>query len=128
MSKKPLCAIGSSLALAWLLCLLASCGGSTIEPLTPTPEVFSPLPPEQRAFEAVREALARQLGLDPLAIQLVETAPVDWPDACLGLPAAGESCAEVVTPGFRVIVETGGSSYEFHTNRDGSLVRGGGQS
>lgn len=81
------------------------------------------MPPEQRAFEAVREVLARQLGLDPLSIHLVETVPVDWPDACLGLPAAGESCAQGLAPGFRVVVETGGTAYEFHTSRDGGLVR-----
>ncbi|MFN2225678.1 MAG: hypothetical protein ACK2UY_05215 [Anaerolineae bacterium] len=128
MNRQSLRLLGAILALVSLLALLAGCGGSIVEPPTPTPEVFNPLPPEQRAFAAAREALARQLGLDPLAIQLVETVPVDWPDACLGLPAAGESCAEVITPGFRVIVETGGTSYEFHTDGDGSLVRGGRQS
>jgi hypothetical protein len=111
------------LRLAGLLAILGACASQTSEPPTPTLEVFNPLPPEQRAFEAVREALARQLGIDPLSIQLVETVPVDWTDACLGLPTAGESCAQVVTSGFRVVVETGGTSYEFRTNRDSSLVR-----
>jgi hypothetical protein len=115
------------LVLLGLLAVLGGCGSRTAEPPTPTPEVFNPLPPEQRAFEAAREVLAQQLGLDPLAIRLVETVPVDWPDACLGLPAADESCAQVVTPGFRVVVEAGGTTYEFRTNRDGSLVRSNGQ-
>ena len=127
MRKMLLRKLGSGLVLAWLLGMLAGCGGSIVEPPTPTPEVFNPLPSEQRAFEASREALARQLGLDPLAIRLVETVPVDWPDACLGLPAAGESCAQVVTPGFRVLVEAGGESYEYRTDRDGSIVRSSGQ-
>jgi hypothetical protein len=115
-----------TLVVAGLLAVLGACA-STVEPPTPTPEVFNPLPPEQRAFEAVREDLARQLGLDPLAIRLVETVPVDWPDACLGLPAAGESCAQVLSPGFRVVVEAGGESYEYRTDRDGSIVRSSGQ-
>jgi len=115
--------LGSCLVLICLLVGLGTCASPTAEPPTPTPEVFNPLPPEQPAFESAREALARQLGVDPLAIRLVETAPVDWPDACLGLPAAGESCAQVITPGFRVVVETGRTSYEFRTNRDGSMVR-----
>jgi hypothetical protein len=123
MNQRLPWSVGVSLILVGLLAGLGACASQTAEPSTPTPEVFNPLPPEQRAFEAVREALAQQLGLDPLAIQLVETAPVDWPDACLGLPAAGESCAQVITPGFRVVVETGGTSYEFRTSRDGSLVR-----
>jgi hypothetical protein len=115
-----------TLVVAGLLAILGACA-STVEPPTPTPEVFSPLPPEQRAFEAVREVLVGQLGLDPLAIRPVEATPVDWPDACLGLPGAGESCAQVVTPGFRVVVEASGTSYEFRTNRDGNLVRSNGQ-
>ena len=114
------------LVLVGLLAVLGAFALTTELP-TPTPEVFNPLPPEQRAFEAAREVLAEQLGLDPLAIQFVETVPVDWPDACLELPAAGESCAQVVTPGFRVVVEAGAMSYEFRTNRDGSLVRSNGQ-
>jgi hypothetical protein len=115
--------LGFCLVLVCPLAIVGACASQTAEPPTPTPEVFNPLPPEQRAFEAARQALAQQLGLDPLDIRLVETAPVDWPDACLGLPAAGESCAQVITPGFRVVVETGGTSYEFRTNRDGSLAR-----
>jgi hypothetical protein len=113
---------GIGLVLVGLLAVLGACA-STGEPATPTPEVFNPLPPEQRAFEAAREALAGQLGLDPLAIRLVETTPVDWPDACLGLPAAGESCAQMLTAGFRVLVEADGVPYAFRTNRDGSVVR-----
>ena len=125
MSNKRRRVLGWGLALAWLLAMLAGCNGSTAEPPTPTPEIFNPLPPEQRAFEAARQAPARQLGVDPLAIRWVESVPVDWPDACLGLPAAGESCAQGITPGFRVVVETGGTSYEFRTNREGSIVRSG---
>jgi hypothetical protein len=115
--------VGFGLIVVSLLAILGACASQTSEPPTPTPEVFNPLPPEQRAFEAVREELARQLGLDPLAIQLFEIMPIDWPDACLGLPGSGESCAQVVTPGFRVVVEAGGTPYEFRMNRDSSLVR-----
>jgi hypothetical protein len=122
MHQRSAWSSGIGLLLVGLLAILEACA-STSEPATPTPEVFNPLPPEQRAFEAVREVLAGQLGLDPLAIRMVETTPVDWPDACLGLAASSESCAQTVTPGFRITVETGGTSYEFHTNRDGSLVR-----
>ena len=123
MNQRLLWSVGVCLILVGLLAVLGACASQTTEPPTPTPEVFNPLPPELRAFEAVREVLAGQLGMDPLAIQLIETTPVDWPDACLGLPAAGEGCAQVVTPGFRVVVEAGGTSYEFRTNHDGSLVR-----
>jgi hypothetical protein len=90
---------------------------------TPTPEIFMPLPPDQRAFEAVRASLAIQLGVDPLKIFLVDVTPMQWPDSCLGLPTPSEMCLQVITPGFLVRVRDGDAIYEFHTNRDASQIR-----
>lgn len=123
MNRRLSWSVRFGMILVVLLTILGACASQAPEPSTPTPEVFNPLPPELRAFEAVREALAGELSLDPLAIQLVETVPTDWPDTCLGLPGAGESCAQVLTPGFRVVVNAGGKPYEYRTSRDGNLVR-----
>jgi hypothetical protein len=92
------------------------------EPTT-TPEIYMPLPAEQRAFETVRAKLAGDLGVDPLLVTLVDVIPVDWPDSCLGLPALGEMCAQVVTPGFRVRVQEGMVVFEFHTDQDAQNLR-----
>jgi hypothetical protein len=97
-------------------------GQPLIEPTT-TPEIFMPIPAEQRAFEKVRATLAGELGVDPLIISLVDVTPVDWPDSCLGLPAMEEMCAQVVTPGYRVRVQEGGMIYEFHTDSEAKGVR-----
>ena len=106
---------------------LSGCGKFTpsqpVATPTTTPEVFMPLPAEQRAFEVVRATLASNLGLAPLSIALVEVIPVNWPDTCLGLPAIGEMCAQVVTPGFRVRVRAGEVIYEFHTDQDVTNLR-----
>ena len=59
----------------------------------------------------------------PSTIQFVETMPVDWPDGCLGLPGAGESSAQVISPSFGVSFEAGRMPYQFRTNGDGNLVR-----
>src|SRR5512138_1600769 len=100
-----------------LICLgITACGPAEAAPASPdpsnpepttTPEIFMPLPADQRAFEAVRSALGQQLGVDPLTITLVKVEPVDWPDSCLGLPGADEMCAQMITPGFRVTVQQG---------------------
>lgn len=95
---------------------------TTAEPTT-TPEVFNPLPNDQRAFEAVRASLAKQLNVDPLTITLVDIQPKDWPDTCLGLPGADEMCAQMVTPGFLMHVKAGGTVYEFHTDIGGDNIR-----
>ncbi|MHB1384447.1 MAG: hypothetical protein ACYCYC_08955, partial [Bellilinea sp.] len=58
----------------------------------------------------------------PALISLISFAPVDWPDACLGVESPEIVCAQVITPGYRVILSAGGNAYEFHTNLDGSQV------
>jgi hypothetical protein len=108
------------LATCLAACLPSSPGSI---PATTTPEVFNPIPADARAFEAARADLAQSLGIDPLTISRVDVLPVDWPDSCLGLEKPGEACAQMVTPGFRVRLETGGLEYEYHTNQDASSIR-----
>jgi hypothetical protein len=48
---------------------------------------------------------------------IVSVEAVDWPDACLGAARPDEACAQVITPGYRVIVEQSGATIEYHTAR-----------
>jgi hypothetical protein len=61
------------------------------------------------------------VGLDQ--IRIVEVSQQNWPDACLGLSGANEFCSQVVTPGYSVIVEVGGTRYTIRTNQTGSVLR-----
>ncbi|MHB8377493.1 MAG: hypothetical protein ACYDEB_11130 [Dehalococcoidia bacterium] len=63
--------------------------------------------------EPVLQALS-QAGADA---RVVAVTPVDWPDACLGVRAPGKVCAQVVTPGYRIIIDAGGKRVEYHTDR-----------
>ena len=69
--------------------------------------------------------LSDELGLAPqTALTFVSARPVDWPDASLGCPAEGQVYAEVVTPGFSLVFELLGQTYEVHTDREATqLVR-----
>jgi hypothetical protein len=74
-------------------------------------------PAEARA--AVRLAtddLAKRLGLRPAAIRLVRVKPVDWPDTSLGCPKPDMVYAQVITPGFVVVLWAQGREYEYHTD------------
>lgn len=73
------------------------------------------------AVAAAQQALSDLLSIDPTSITVVSVDAVDWPDACLGVPTPG-ACAQVITPGYRIILSVSGQSYEFHTNLDGTLV------
>jgi len=91
---------------------------------TETPEIMHPVNLSRFAEDAAIQALSAQLGIERGLIQVNSTKEVNWPDACLGNPSAGAMCAQVVTPGYLILLNANGQSYEFHTNRDGtSLVR-----
>ena len=76
------------------------------------------------AVAKAREHLADELGIaQPSDIVIMEAPAIEWPDSCLGLPAAGEACARVITPGYRVVMLVGGIVYVYRTNADGSVLR-----
>lgn len=82
-----------------------------------------------QAALAARAMLAAQLGIDPDKISLVSVEEMQWADACLGIVVAGQVCAQVITPGYNVVMSVAvvnneaDKQFEFHTNADGSVVR-----
>ncbi len=75
-----------------------------------------------QAALAARAMLVAKLAVDPDAIVLVSAEQIDWPDACLGVQTPGKMCAQVITPGYKVVLSAQGNQYEFHTNADGSSI------
>ncbi|MCL5996382.1 MAG: hypothetical protein M1546_10045 [Chloroflexi bacterium] len=71
---------------------------------------------------SARQLLAQQLHVDLQEVAVTRFEPVEWPNACLGVQTQGLACAEVITPGYRVILEAQGKQYEFHTDQDGGNV------
>lgn len=49
-------------------------------------------------------------------IKLVKEEAVDWPDTSLGYPEEGMMYAQVITPGFRIILKAGDKLYEYHSD------------
>jgi len=81
------------------------------------------LPAEGSAVEsAAVQTLAETLGVSADTISVVSSEAVEWPDSCLGVSDPEVMCASVITPGFLVLLEADGQSYELHTNEDGSVV------
>lgn len=90
---------------------------------TPTPEVFNPLPVEGRLADQSRDALAQRLGLELASIQVYAITPQNWPDACFGLAAPGEVCAQAITPGFRIVLSAAGRLHEYRADQRGESLR-----
>lgn len=98
--------------------------GLTVEPgLEAT---LTDLIPTEGVPVAVQEAigfLSVQTGVALEDIQILDFERVEWANACLELPQEGESCAEVITPGFRIELEANGQLYEVHTDEQGAVIR-----
>jgi len=87
----------------------------------PTPTHFPvDLTPAQRAAITT---LSENLGVPVDEIKLVSTDAVEWPDGCLGVQEEGLACTQIITPGFRVILEANGRQVEYRTNEDGTQIR-----
>ena len=65
-------------------------------------------------FDA-RDLVAEALVVEPTTAKIADIKRVEWPDASLGVPAPGFSYAQVITPGFKMVLEFEGKSYVFHT-------------
>jgi len=71
--------------------------------------------------EAALQAAAVELGVAVDELTLVSMERREWPDTGLGCPREGEFYAQVITPGYLVVVGGGGRELEYHTD-DGSNV------
>lgn len=106
-------------------------------PATPTPEASqhtspvpdpasSPLEPSygaaEQAVAAAKEHLTNELEITSSEVAAVAIEPVEWPDAGLGCPKPGRAYAQVITPGYRIVLEADGKEYEVHTDQGGHAV------
>jgi hypothetical protein len=72
---------------------------------------------------AVRDAAGRlslASGAGDLRVQQVEAR--EWPDSALGCPKPGVMYAQVVTPGFLVIINGAGRELEYHADSRGRII------
>jgi hypothetical protein len=89
----------------------------------PTPETAAPgATPAPRPSDLALADLAAKLSVAPEAITVKSVEPIEWPDASLGCPQPGMMYAQVITPGYRIVLEVDGKSYEYHTGRGGGIV------
>ncbi len=102
---------------------------TTMEPLTEiitslrfTPVVDAEARTAEMA-EAMRVAIAQQRDAKDDAVTINAIEAVTWPDACLGAPLADEMCAQVATPGYRVIINAPAGDYVFHFDPSTTQIR-----
>lgn len=99
-----------------------------VSPISPVPtpeestvnslvETMNPIPGSEEALAAAINDLSQQINVPPDQISLVSIEAQEWSDASLGCPQEGFMYAQVITPGYLIVLETGGVEYEYHTNQ-----------
>jgi hypothetical protein len=84
-----------------------------------TPSIPAPLDPNlQKLVIMAKEDLAQRLSLSVTEIKLIEIAEAEWSDSSLGCPQPGMDYLQVITPGYLILLESNGTQYEYHSNRD----------
>jgi hypothetical protein len=66
---------------------------------------------------AVADAAGRS-GVPATAVRVARVEPRDWPDSSLGCPRAGMGYAQVITPGYLILLEVAGQTLEYHADRN----------
>lgn len=81
--------------------------------------------PPQALIDRAAAEISRQTNAPTTTVTLVSSAAVEWPDASLGCPEPGKSYIQVISPGYRMVLQAGSSLYEFHATDapDSPLVR-----
>ena len=69
-----------------------------------------------------KEDLAKRKGIDTDEIAVVGIESVDWPDASLGCPEPGMMYAQVITPGYMILLSYKKEIYEYHSDKENRVV------
>ena len=93
----------------------------TISQLNASPTPNQSLP--RAIAEAVRQDLFRKTGIPVAQVQIKEASTAQWPNACLGLATSGEMCAEVIVPGWRIVLSDGKKTWIYRTDNQGNRIR-----
>ena len=72
--------------------------------------------------QRAQQALANDLGIGVDAVKVVNVEAVEWNDGSLGCPKPGVMYLQVITPGYRVILNAQGKNYEYHTDAERQVV------
>jgi hypothetical protein len=89
----------------------------------PAPEA-TPVDEVQALVSQARHRLTQLPGLHITLsdISLVSVEPTQWRDTSLGCPRPSMVYAQVITPGYTIILKALGKEYEFHTDRAEAVV------
>jgi hypothetical protein len=118
----------AAVSLATML-VIGACGPTTAQAplLTPTPMANPNIDPRsEAAIEAAMRDAAAQLGVGSSSLTVERVEAREWSDSSLGCPRQGQMYAQVLTPGFLIVIGEarpgGGRRLEYHSDERGRVV------
>ena len=76
----------------------------------------------QSLLDEARADVANRAGVAPDQLSVVSVESVEWRDSSLGCPEPGRMYLQVITPGYRIVLQAGGNSYEYHSDQSRRVV------
>ena len=73
-------------------------------------------PTVEKLIQDARADLAKRANVDESAITVKSVEPREWSDSSLGCPVEGMMYAQVITPGYLIVLEANGQAYEYHAS------------
>jgi len=74
------------------------------------------------AVERAKEDLANRKCIDKEQIAVAAVKAVNWPDTSLGCPEPGMVYAQVITPGYRILLSCDGKIYEYRSDQGNRVI------
>ncbi len=81
----------------------------------------APMVPQAIADKVLAD-LAQRTGQPIGNFKIKSSESENWPDSCLGLAQEGQMCAQVITPGWKITVQSGQETWVYRTNQNGRTV------
>jgi hypothetical protein len=72
-------------------------------------------------LEAIVADAADRAGVEPQDVEITIAEAVTWSDGSLGCPEPGMMYTQALVPGYRVVVEAGGETLNFHAAQSGDF-------
>lgn len=69
-----------------------------------------------------KDDLARRALVKPEAIKVVSATEQQWPDGSLGCPQPGQMYTQMLVAGYRVVLQAGTESYDYHSDQRGNFI------
>lgn len=88
--------------------------------MTPLPS-FPATPNLQSLIEKAKDDLAQRLSISITQINIMDAKEVTWSNSSLGCPQPGMLYADVLTPGYLILLSANGQDYEYHAGKSSAI-------